>query len=231
MKLRVTLKQVALCLVAGMVTTVVVAWGGLLLADCLEAPESVAGFLQSSHKIVTRFSMKTTTHISAWQTAPPRFGDINWYRMYVAGLDFQPTYLVGSTIRYTGYATFVDPPVTWTALDAGWPFLSLRGWSCVAIKNSSTVVRSARAGLIENVPTVSTLRGLPQTASLPYCPRWPGFIANTLFYAALWWLLFTGLITARAARRSRRGLCTRCAYDLRGIASGVCPECGQARPT
>ena len=32
----------------------------------------------------------------------------------------------------------------------------------------------------------------------------------------------------RRRRRRRRGLCVRCAYDLTGNKSGVCPECGQA---
>ena len=30
----------------------------------------------------------------------------------------------------------------------------------------------------------------------------------------------------RRHRRSRHGLCTRCAYDLTGNTSGTCPECG-----
>jgi hypothetical protein len=32
----------------------------------------------------------------------------------------------------------------------------------------------------------------------------------------------------RDRRRLRKGLCRRCGYDLRGNASGVCPECGSA---
>ena len=32
----------------------------------------------------------------------------------------------------------------------------------------------------------------------------------------------------RRHRRRRRGLCLRCAYNLEGNVSGVCPECGEA---
>ncbi|MCL4196643.1 MAG: hypothetical protein KJZ69_04055 [Phycisphaerales bacterium] len=49
----------------------------------------------------------------------------------------------------------------------------------------------------------------------------------------LWSLaLATGLPSAWLWFRDRRrapGLCVHCGYDLRGNASGVCPECGAAR--
>ena len=32
--------------------------------------------------------------------------------------------------------------------------------------------------------------------------------------------------TRRARRRRARGLCAHCAYDLAGVHSGMCPECG-----
>jgi hypothetical protein len=54
-----------------------------------------------------------------------------------------------------------------------------------------------------------------------------------------YWMLLVGVLGApaiwsvnaltrrvRRRRRSRRGCCERCAYDLTGNASGVCPECG-----
>lgn len=50
------------------------------------------------------------------------------------------------------------------------------------------------------------------------------------------WLLFlvaalpTVLLFLRDRRRTKAGYCRHCAYDLRGIASGICPECGNACP-
>lgn len=56
-----------------------------------------------------------------------------------------------------------------------------------------------------------------------------GFALDTLFYAAVWFVPLFGIRSARRAIRRRRGLCTRCAYDLKGLAPGSpCPECGHA---
>ena len=51
---------------------------------------------------------------------------------------------------------------------------------------------------------------------------------NTVFYAGLLWLLFAAPFALRRHRRIKRGLCPKCAYDLRGSESRVCPECGAA---
>ena len=68
-------------------------------------------------------------------------------------------------------------------------------------------------------------------------PRLPGFAINTVFYAALLWLLFAAPFALRRRRRIKRGLCPKCGYDLRGRRgsggvgrpeSAACPECGAA---
>ena len=60
---------------------------------------------------------------------------------------------------------------------------------------------------------------------LPLCPIWPGFAVNTVFYAAILWLLICGPFMLRGFIRIRRGLCPACAYP-RGE-SLVCSECGK----
>ena len=60
--------------------------------------------------------------------------------------------------------------------------------------------------------------------ALPLRPIWPGFAANTLFYAALLWLPFA----VRRFIRVRRGLCPACCYPMGE--SAVCTECGKALP-
>ncbi len=53
------------------------------------------------------------------------------------------------------------------------------------------------------------------------CPIW--FLPILfLMYPAIW--LAIGPL--RGMRRQARGLCEKCAYDLRGNPSGLCPECG-----
>jgi len=65
---------------------------------------------------------------------------------------------------------------------------------------------------------------------LPAHPIWPGFAINTVFYALVLWLLLAAPFALRRRRRIKRGLCPKCAYDLRGRggSSGACAECGAA---
>lgn len=114
----------------------------------------------------------------------------------------------------------------WYFVRAGWPMKALVGWKG-SIKEGTTGKTFAQHA-ISSIPLIRADHRPRERIDIPFAPLWPGFIANTLIYAALWWLLFTGLVSARSARRTRRGLCTRCAYDLRGVPSGVCPECGEA---
>jgi hypothetical protein len=51
------------------------------------------------------------------------------------------------------------------------------------------------------------------------------FTINTIFYAAILWLLFAAPGRVRRWRRIKRGLCPRCAYPQG--ASEVCTECGE----
>ena len=68
----------------------------------------------------------------------------------------------------------------------------------------------------------------------PLTPIWPGFLYNTLFYAALSWLVARLALAAKRGivghRRTRRGLCPRCAYPRPEHAPDTnpvpCPECG-----
>jgi hypothetical protein len=65
---------------------------------------------------------------------------------------------------------------------------------------------------------------------VPYRPLWPGFAINTMFYAAILWLLFAAPFAVRRRRRIKRGLCVACGYDLKGLPTAAqCPECGAER--
>jgi hypothetical protein len=55
-------------------------------------------------------------------------------------------------------------------------------------------------------------------------PVCPGFAINTIFYAAILWVLFFAPGKVRRSMRRRRGLCPACGYPV-GM-SEVCTECG-----
>ena len=63
---------------------------------------------------------------------------------------------------------------------------------------------------------------------LPLRLLWPGFAINTVFYAAILWLLTLGPFTVRRIIHRRQGRCIKCGYDLRGAEHKACPECGAA---
>jgi hypothetical protein len=108
---------------------------------------------------------------------------------------------------------------------AGWPFLSLHSsFCCRGGANPSNLtweVRHVRGALI---PDWLSDSGYPEM--LPLRPIWRGFAVNTIFYAAILWLLIGGPFVLRRFIRRRRGLCPACAYPMGQLP--VCTECGRA---
>jgi hypothetical protein len=89
----------------------------------------------------------------------------------------------------------------------------------VATPNGETFTRTWAIQLPADLST--------QFNTLPLRPIWPGFAINTIFYAAVLWVLFAigGVpVKVRRWRRIKRGVCVRCAYPVG--ASDVCSECG-----
>ncbi len=71
------------------------------------------------------------------------------------------------------------------------------------------------------------VEGLGRSA-LPTRVIWPGFLINTLFYAAILCTLWSAPFTARRLIRGHRCRCVKCGYDLRHAEHEVCPECGSS---
>jgi hypothetical protein len=112
-------------------------------------------------------------------------------------------------------------PVVGTEVSAGWPMKSLAGMQWTSTEGRSTRVQTS----------LYRWRRWPAPASgrsIPYKPVWPGFAINTIFYAAVLWVLFALPGKVRRWRRIKRGQCASCGYSLRDITSEKCPECGNA---
>jgi len=105
-----------------------------------------------------------------------------------------------------------------------------RGWPCRALwcipgEGKGYGMDPPEGGiLVPDWAAVSGNRFLQPT--LPLRPIWPGFAINTLFYAAVLWMVFAAPFALRRMIRRRRGQCQRCAYPIGS--SPVCTECGAA---
>ena len=102
----------------------------------------------------------------------------------------------------------------------GWP---LKAMCCVTTQDFGGAEMVVHAGL--RLPQTPRPSDRHPTA-LPLRPLWPGFAINTLFYAAMLWLLWSTSFALRGVIRRHRGRCCACGYDLRGTDHKVCPECG-----
>ncbi len=117
----------------------------------------------------------------------------------------------------------------------GWPFLSQ--WCEIALdyqldfasRTDPSVVPYIHAGGILVDSIKPNQFDLSDTRILPCRPLWPGFMANSAFYATVWFLVLGGRRSVCTWLRGRRGLCPVCAYDLRAT-PGACPECGWRVP-
>ncbi|MGP1346558.1 MAG: hypothetical protein ACTS3F_07820 [Phycisphaerales bacterium] len=67
---------------------------------------------------------------------------------------------------------------------------------------------------------------------LPLTPIWPGLLANTAIYTAAIWAFCWALAAVRRRihrwRHPNANPCKNCRYDLTGLDTDHCPECGQA---
>jgi hypothetical protein len=109
---------------------------------------------------------------------------------------------------------------TWTVI-AGWP---QKGLYCTRKLDRSVSRDIKRFGV--------TLKDSHNTKpsfgwrALPLMPIFPGFAINTIFYAAIVWVLFAVPGAIRRRVRRKRGQCAACGYSLRENPSEKCPECG-----
>ncbi len=108
---------------------------------------------------------------------------------------------------------------------AGWPNASLTG----ELRLDSDLSDAHALTVIDGIEISERWRSRDLLLVLPFIlplfPIWPGFAINTLFYAAILWLLLAAPFALRRRLRRRRGLCPACGYRVGE--SPVCTECGK----
>ena len=109
---------------------------------------------------------------------------------------------------------------------AGLPLRSLHGDCFSYVRVSTDNMIANRFDWLIRPPVALVSKKIEyQRPMLPLAPLWPGFAINTIFYAAVLWLLFAFPFTLRRRHRIKRGLCPACAYPFGDGA--VCTECGK----
>ena len=123
----------------------------------------------------------------------------------------------------------IEVPLRWPFLSrtrAGWPLLALHGEQQAGVISSGRTL-TWQYGTAVPFPTFGKQNS--SDAILPFRPLWPEFAINTIFYAAILWLLILGPFALRSHIRHKHGHCVNCGYNLRGDFTAGCPECGWRR--
>jgi hypothetical protein len=122
-------------------------------------------------------------------------------------------------------------PVPLEDVVAGWPFAVLiahahHGLVSQLYEGSTSDPRTSVYG----ADVWSTVTGV-QAWTPTWRIQWRLALANVLVIAMIAcaiWVSWNTPAAMRRARRTRRGACLRCGYDLRGGGLATCPECGAA---
>lgn len=85
--------------------------------------------------------------------------------------------------------------------------------------------RPTEAGLRTGLPVPTSITRSSERTHIPLMPVWPGFVINSLVYAALAGSAVFGPGVVRRSARRRSGRCVMCGYEVVGLAR--CPECGE----
>jgi len=112
----------------------------------------------------------------------------------------------------------------------GWPFLAMRYTvHGVDVSDSTPTWYVTRGDLV-----APKYRPWRPDRRVPLLPIPFGFALDTVVYGLLWLGIVESVLgwlaRGRRAKRTRRGLCPSCGYDLRAARHERCPECGERIP-
>jgi len=205
------------CLLAGVVITVLIAWGVEVFLPYAGPASHLGGSVGGWRRDVPEgWPEPRGLSIVSYggRIRPGTFRVEGGPRMQVR----QGMHMGVGGVRGGGWLFIEDDPrylVEW--YDVGWPIATMR-------RPGEDDTRPFRSG-VERVWARGIPVGGPRT--LPLAPAWPGFAWSTLVAGGGVGLLWTLVWLTRhriTARRRKRGACPACGYVLAGL--GTCPECG-----
>ncbi len=208
---------IGIFLLAGAVVNVAVAWGCVLLAHHVWPSEALA---DPNPELATPSAWRRSVPAS-WPEVPisERIHQGKWFWAVDQGWRSDPdplwweTYMREGILDYYGLSEW----------RIGVPAKSLS-------YDSYTHVEREGGPISRTILLKHAIPAPPgKWPAFPARPIWPAFIANTLLYATLLWLLILGPFALRRFLRLRRGLCPKCAYPMGE--SAVCTECGRPLPS
>ncbi len=235
-----------LLLVTGAIVNVAVAWGLLLYAPAVtqnslgryHPPPSGSQLGWDVFRYDSAFAVRTIAHFRGrGSMLPPSPKQIQLFPRWTDWSQELDTMSSSATTALANGAVgdATRPIIAAQMFEAcGWPMFSVQAhWDG---RNASVDhTKRWRCGISRTaiVPMSPSTNGvlLNELNVLPFGPMWPGFMVNTLFYAAILfvgWLLFAVPFALRRRRRIKRGLCPACGYRVG--TSPVCTECGGALP-
>jgi len=204
-------------LLLGAVVNVAVAWSAAVLTTPPPAPAQVCDQPGTSFRevIVRRGRMATMVVTNQVRT--------RWEEPGVIACDgIVPDWSLANVDRRAdvGRSWPCDNWVMLVERAWGWPYPSLRMWSCEM--RGYIWVRHHHSALV--------LSGNFRDYLFPLRPIWPGLVLDSTMYAGLGWACVASVMAGRRRWRRGRGRCPTCGYDLRGEVEQGCSECGWNRP-
>ena len=245
--------RITVCLVLGVITTIAVAWGCAVWSEATfgrmgtqVATEATLDFLRRAgwEPRQTTTDWGYTHSIQEWRG----FGASDWFVIETAVQQQTSNLLINGMFNFDFCIAHISR--------FGWPLRSLVGghldpagngvgattwlspWRPRARGNvgANPIDRRTQTPMLKwqysmsvAVPKKLGPLRLPADRRLPVHPIWIGFIIDSIFYAAILWILTLNAALLNRYRRLVRGRCPNCGYDLRGDSGGGCSECGWQR--
>jgi hypothetical protein len=217
------LLKLGVFLLLGVVVNVAVAWGCVFIAPRLSSVtkpnERQTTDLQSQHHVGWGIMTRQSALTAGFGAGGAAFTEGD------------------ALLRSFGYEELKIGAHCWIRRESFIIYSTLAGWPAKSVSNSllrNSHAESTNAGQMQfsndyfnrAVGTLTPTIGV----RVPTSPLWLGFAINTIFYAALLWVLFFVPGKIRRLVRIRRGCCPACGYRIAEGVGPVCSECGAKLP-